>query len=124
MAPSHVSVHEWFELKKGLRLAIVANEHGDPIRIGRIQFAKAAGWDHAKAEAWLHELRPARDLGRTVFLQTPHRFSASLANTLVTLVCAHDWLATCPPGASEPMFEFCAVPTCNQQDWPKNGAGL
>jgi hypothetical protein len=70
--------------------------------------------------------RPARDQGRTVFLQAPHRYAAPLARSLLSIVHADDWLTpnVHREHSGEPAFEFTAVPSCDPHDWPREGAGL
>jgi hypothetical protein len=126
VSPSSAHIHTWLDLEPGVRLGTINNEHGDAARLARIEFDKALGWDQPKAEAWLARYRPAHDHGRTFFLQTPYRFATPLASKIVTFICADEWFASSLPSslASPTMFEFCAIPSCDHHDWPKDGAGF
>jgi hypothetical protein len=123
LGPGATRVHAWLDLEAGLRLGTVADDHGDATRIGCIEFDKSAGWDRAKADAWLQQHRPVCDHGRTFFLQTPYRYRPALAHAVRTMVRTDDWL---PVGAQdgERSLEFTAVPALAKHDWPREGAGL
>lgn len=45
----------------------------------RLDFARAAGWDRTRAEEWVRRHLGLRDLGRTAYLDVPHRMHAELA---------------------------------------------
>lgn len=136
LGPNAGRIHAWLEIEPGVRLGTVVDEHGDATRTACLEFDKNAGWDRAKAEAWLFRHRPVHDHERTVFLQTPYRFERPLAQIVRTVVRANDWLTASGLPYSEPnaqargktpgdnRFEFIAVPPFSKQEWPREGAGL
>ncbi len=111
----------WFDIEPGVRLGVL-----NDTRVARIDFAKAAGWDLAKAESWLQRHRPSLDNERTVFLQRAYRFLAPLESSVQAVVRTSDWLPSCDPAcaAESCAFEFVAVPTLLKTTWPREGAGL
>jgi hypothetical protein len=125
-APSATIIDAWLELEAGVRLGTVAAEDGEGFRLGHIDFDRETGWDREKANGWLDRYRPVHDHGRTVMLQTPHRFGHPLAQSIIALVCADGWLPVAGPRntAAETTFEFCSVPSCPGEDLPRTGAGL
>jgi hypothetical protein len=52
----------------------------------RLEFDRAAGWDKARAEAWVQDHLQIRDLGRTALLEVPHRMAPPLAAVLADLL--------------------------------------
>jgi AAA domain len=126
LGPTSQRIAAWLTIESGLRLGTVADEEGEATRVGCIEFDKAAGWDRARAEAWLHRHRPFYDHERTIFLQTPYRFARPLAQIVESVVRCGDWLtAALPmPSAADRPFEFAAVPPLAKPEWPREGAGL
>jgi hypothetical protein len=126
LGPANRRAHAWIDIEAGLRLSATLDECGDATRIASIEFDKAAGWDRAKADAWLARHRPIRDHERTVYLQVPYRFQHPLARMVATVVRSGEWLpAHVPTDASGARaLEFIAVPTVEKRAWPKEGAGL
>ncbi len=121
--PTH-SVQEWVELERGLRLAF-APAVGDSLpRVLMIEFDRLCGWDRTSAQNWLKAHRVGNDCERTVYLQTPYRFSRELCDRLRGMESG-DWLpaeAGCADAAHG--IEFLAVPVISGPDWPSQGAGL
>jgi hypothetical protein len=122
LGPANGRVHAWLDIEAGLRLGAIADDGGDATRIASIEFDKAAGWDRAKADAWLARHRPIRDHERTVYLQIPHRYQQPLAKIVSGVVRCGEWLPAPVPteASSAPALEFIAVPTGEKRE----GAGL
>ena len=120
---STTPVEAWIQLDEGVRLGAV---DCDTTRVSLIEFDKSAGFDRAKAEAWLHRHRRTHDHERTAFLQTPYRFQPALSNLVQAIVHVGDWLTPVRPIAPNQAagFEFVAAPALCKADWPRDGAGL
>jgi hypothetical protein len=52
----------------------------------QLEFARSTGWDRARAEHWVEHHLHLRDLGRTVWLDVPHRMTSALAGVVSDLV--------------------------------------
>src|SRR5262249_32978243 len=90
-----------------------------------IEFARSAGWDRDKADAWLLRYRSVEDHERTVVLQTPYRFSAQVLDIGQPTIRPTDWLPRSPTAAGEKgAFDFVAVPALDRHEYPRDGAGL
>src|SRR5262249_27234370 len=92
LGPHDGRIQTWLEIEPGLRLGAAVDEQGEPTRVARIEFDKLAGWDRARAEAWLQRHRPVTDHERTVFLQTPYRFEPPLTELVQSVVRQGDWV--------------------------------
>lgn len=118
MGPANGCVHAWLDIESGLRLGTCADGTSDATRIVAVYFDKAAGWDRAKADAWLARHRPMRDHERTVSLQVPYRFQHSLAKLVASVVHCGEWLATHPQADASHAhgFEFIPVPAADKRE--------
>ncbi len=102
LGPANSRVQTWLDIEPGLRLGATADGGGEPMRIAAIEFDKSAGWDRAKADAWLAHHRPIRDHERTVHLQTCYRFQHSLAKVVCSVVRNGEWLSNSTPRPGTP----------------------
>jgi hypothetical protein len=93
-------------LDNGVREYLTTSTAGASCRTCRLEFDIAAGWDRAAVERWLEDRLRLRDLGRTAWLDTPHRMTAALATVLGDLL-GHGGTASI--AATEPVVEFVAV---------------
>jgi AAA domain len=118
LGPANGSVHAWLDIEPGLRLGTTADNSDDAMRIAAIEFDKAAGWDRAKADAWLACHRPIRDHERTTQLQVPYRFQQPLAKLVSSVLRCGEWLSAHPPIAAPdaPGFEFIPVPAAVKRE--------
>jgi hypothetical protein len=112
LGPNAARIHAWLEIEPGVRLGIT-----EATRASCLEFDKGAGWDCARASAWLYRYRPVHDHERTVFLQTAYRFAGPLAEVVQAVVHAGDWL-------TQEVCRESAVPPLTKRDWPREGAGL
>jgi hypothetical protein len=91
----------------------------------RIEFDRDAGWDRARAEAWVRDHLEIRDLGRTAYLELPHRMTPPLAAVLWDLLFEEFRAVGKESAPSCPALEFVAVPPLNhgrgQRDRIKHG---
>jgi hypothetical protein len=77
----------------------------------RIEFDRTAGWDRTRAEAWIQDHLHIRALGRTAYLEVPHRMAPPLAAVVADLLFDEpflefdDQVAACAP------VEFISVPS-------------
>jgi hypothetical protein len=124
LGPNPGRVHEWLEIEPGVRLGTCGSENGEARKFASIEFDRSAGWDRAKAAAWLYRFRPVHDCERTAFLQTPYRFHAALSAVIPVVLRNDDWVYSDPCQPREGTFEFTAVPQTSRPDWPREGAGL
>ncbi len=117
-------VHTRVEIEPGVRLGTVLVESGDPVLAVELEFDKSAGWDRARAEAWLQRRRPAADHLRAVFLQTQYRFSPALVSLVQAVVRPSDWIVAGDAAASvaNASVHFEAVPPLTSRGWPCDGA--
>lgn len=96
----------------------------------RLEFDRQAGWQRHRAEEWVQRHTTARDRGRTVRLDTPHRMNPELAAVLSDWLFAgayriprqgtpEEWPAFGPP------VQFVPVPALvgenNGSDKPRDG---
>jgi hypothetical protein len=51
-----------------------------------VEFDRSAGWERSRAEEWVRQHLRARDLGRTAFLDVPHRMHPDLAAFVADLL--------------------------------------
>jgi hypothetical protein len=101
---------ETVALEPGVR-EVVAGSGGDrPWYTCRLEFDRQAGWERARAEAWVEGHLHLRDLGRTVRLETVHRMAGDLAEVVSDLLYegAH---RVAPGGARGGGIEFVPVPS-------------
>lgn len=121
LGPCATDISEWVEIDAGVRLGVI-----NDTQAVRLEFAKSAGWDCARADTWLQRHRPASDGERTVFLQHSYRFQPSLGKLVQAVVRTGDWLLPAASGGPDDSraFEFAAVPALQKQAWPREGAGL
>jgi hypothetical protein len=92
-----------------------------------LEFDHAAGWDRARAEQWVGEHLDLRDLGRTFFLNVPHRTEPRLARFLSDLLFDGAYRVSGTNDCSN-SFEFVPVPAANpdsdgDHDNPRRGNG-
>jgi hypothetical protein len=83
----------------------------------QLAFDRAAGFDRAAVELWLDQHLHLRDLGRTAWLDVPHRMAAPLAGVLSDLLFGGGYRSvpeTCRAEPSEPAVEFLAVAAKNR----------
>jgi hypothetical protein len=118
-----VEIAAWIDVEPGVRVGAALTESNEAMKIACIEFDKRL-WDRARAETWLYSHRPVHDQERTVFLQTPHRFTKPLARMVQSVVRANEWLQHRSSEIARQAFEFVAVPPLSKHDWPREGAGL
>jgi hypothetical protein len=120
------SIDSWLAVEPGVRIGVWQAPTAETPRIACLAFDHAAGWDRAKAAAWLNSHRPHQDHERTAFLQTPYRFKSPLAKFVQTVVQTHDWQLANGTATEHQAdsLEFHAVPVIANCDWPREGAGL
>ncbi|HVS34250.1 MAG TPA: AAA domain-containing protein, partial [Gemmataceae bacterium] len=77
-----------------------------------LEFDRAAGWTRERAERWVEEHLPTRCLGRTVLLNTAHRYRPALARFLSGLL--YDGAA--PPRQLDDCLavEFIPIPSLDE----------
>jgi hypothetical protein len=124
------------ELENGLREYLTA----DDANTVRLEFDRAAGWDRPKVDHWLQKHLQLRDLGRTMALQVPYRWSPGLAGAINSIAFGGA-LALMPNPAPADVIEFIPVPplakaarhedkrrhspgTNGHNGLPREGAGL
>ncbi|HZZ82315.1 MAG TPA: AAA domain-containing protein [Gemmataceae bacterium] len=119
LGPGQRQTQDWLEIEPGVRLA--TNE--ESARISAVEFDKTAGWDRARADAWLERHRACGDCERTAFLQVPYRFQPMLASHVTTLVRDGIWVGAVN-ATHDRRLEFHPVPSSPRRDWPTDPAGL
>ncbi len=102
-------------LEDGVRERIEAAGDGRVPRTCRLEFERAAGWDHARAAEWVRARLNLCDRGRTVRLEVPHRMQPALAGVVADLLFPGDYRTSSavPRGAGAadgPALEFVMVP--------------
>jgi hypothetical protein len=79
-----------------------------------IEFDRESGWQRGTAEAWVERHLGLRDLGRTLFLDSLHRFKPGMAAFVKSLLSSHPSreAAVSETGAARerPAIDFVAVP--------------
>jgi len=75
-----------------------------------LEFERTHGWDRARAEAWVGQYVPVRDLGRTLCLAVAHRPHPDLALFTADVLDLEPYLPRHEQGQSGPAVEFLAVP--------------
>ncbi len=126
LGPAPVLPTEVVDLGDGIRMALIADGQDYAGRAARIEFARADGWDRARAGRWLEARLPWHDRDRATFLQVPHRMDRTLADIVGPVLFADTCLGrllacAAPTGAA---VELVPVPTPRRPDWPRDGAGL
>ncbi|HYV37676.1 MAG TPA: AAA domain-containing protein [Gemmataceae bacterium] len=95
-------------------------------RTCHLTFDRAAGWDRPAIEQWMQQHLSLRDLGRTVWLETPQRMTEALAGIVMDLVGTGGYrLPACAAEQDEPAVEFVAVAGVAKHKGPDrhNGRG-
>jgi hypothetical protein len=76
----------------------------------RIEFDRNAGWDRARAEAWVRDHLQIRDPGRTAYLEVPYRMTPPLAAVLWDVLFEEFRAPGREMADHAPAVEFVAVP--------------
>ena len=75
-----------------------------------IEFDRLSGWQRGTAEDWIERHLGLRDKGRTLFLDTPHRFTGDLSAFTQELMSSQTNQPPTVQGVSDQTLEFEAVP--------------
>jgi hypothetical protein len=73
-------------LDNGITEVLDASVPGPLYHTCKLEFERASGWDRPAVERWLEQQLHLRDLGRTAWLDVPHRMTAPLAVVVAHLV--------------------------------------
>jgi AAA domain len=75
-----------------------------------IEFDRQSGWHRGAAEEWIERYLGLRDKGRTLFLDTLHRFTGSLSEFTKALIASQSNQAASVQPSLDQTLEFVAVP--------------